>query len=73
MFKNVTEAEFQTIGPLYLHAVWYLPFTNGQRKHTVTCHFNDLQEVYHWATIPAYSVVPPIYKQSKKTYRHLSF
>ena len=35
-----TEAEFQTIGPLYLHAVWYSP-----RKHTVTYHFSDLQEV----------------------------
>ena len=44
--KNVTEAEFQTIGPLYLHAVWYLPFTNSPRKHTVTYHFSDLQEVY---------------------------
>ena len=27
----------------------------------------------HWATIPACSVVPPIYKQSKKTYCHVSF
>ena len=45
--QNVTEAEFQTIGPpLYLHAVWYLPFTNSPRKHTVTYHFSDLQEVY---------------------------
>ena len=44
--KNVTEAEFQTIGPLYLYAVWYLPFTNNPRKHTVTYHFSDLQEVY---------------------------
>ena len=26
----------------------------------------------HWA-IPACSVVPPIYKQSKKTYCHISF
>ena len=31
---------------LYLHAVWYLPFTNSPRKHTVTYHFSDLQEVY---------------------------
>ena len=45
-WKKVTEAEFQTIGPLYLHAVWYLPFTNSPRKHTVTYHFSDLQEVY---------------------------
>ena len=44
--KNVTEAEFQTIGPLYLHAVWYLPFTNSPRKHTVTYRFCDLQEVH---------------------------
>ena len=44
--SRVTEAEFQTIGPLYLHAVWYLPFTNSPRKHTVTYHFSDLQEVY---------------------------
>ena len=44
--KKVTEAEFQTIGPLYLHAVWYLPFTKSPRKHTVTYHFSDLQEVY---------------------------
>ena len=36
----------QTIGPLYLHAVWYLPFTKHPRKHTVTYHFSDLQEVY---------------------------
>ena len=27
----------------------------------------------HWATIAAYSVVPHIYKQSKKTYCHVSF
>ena len=27
----------------------------------------------HWFTIPACSVVPPIYKQSKKTYCHVSF
>ena len=27
----------------------------------------------HWASIPACSVVPPIYKQSKKTYCHMSF
>ena len=44
--KKVTEAKVQTIGPLYLHAVWYLPFTNSPRKHTVTYHFSDLQEVY---------------------------
>ena len=44
--KKVTEAKFQTIGPLYLHAVWYLPFTKSPRKHTVTYHFSDLQEVY---------------------------
>ena len=46
IFKNVTEAEFQTIGPLYLHVVWYLPFTKSPRKHTVTYHFIGLQEVY---------------------------
>ena len=44
--KNVTEAEFQTIGPLYLHAVWYFPYTYSPRKHTVTYHFSDLLEVY---------------------------
>ena len=44
--KKVTEAEFQTFGPLYLHAVWYLPFTNSPIKHTVTYNFSDLQEVY---------------------------
>ena len=27
----------------------------------------------HWASIPACSVVPPIYKTSKKTYCHISF
>ena len=27
----------------------------------------------HWAIIPAGCVVPPIYKQSKKTYCHISF
>ena len=27
----------------------------------------------HWATIPACSVVPPIYKQSKKSCCHVSF
>ena len=26
--------------------MWYLPFTNSPRKHTVTYHFSDLQEVY---------------------------
>ena len=31
---------------LYLHAVWYLPFTNSPRKHTVTYHFSGLQAVY---------------------------
>ena len=45
-FKKVTKEEFQTIGPLYLHAVWYLQFTNSPRKHTVTYHFSELQEVY---------------------------
>ena len=45
-YQNVTEAEFQTIGPLHLHAVWYLRFTNSPRKPTVTYHFSDLQEVY---------------------------
>ena len=89
--KKVTEAEFQTIGPLYLHAVWYLPFTNSPRKHTVTYHFrchytksnpiDDHSNIFkkgyrsrisnHWASIPACSVVPPIYKQSKKTYCHV--
>ena len=44
--KKVTESEFQTIGPLYLHAVWYLPFINSPRKDTVTYHFSDLHEVY---------------------------
>ena len=42
IFKKVTEAEFQTIGPLYLHALWYLPFTNNLRKHTVTYHFSEV-------------------------------
>ena len=89
-----TETEFQTIGPLYLHAVLYLPFTNSPRKHTVTyyfrCHYTKsnpiddhsntyLQKCYrsrisnHWAIIPACSVEHPIYKQSKKTYCHISF
>ena len=27
----------------------------------------------HWATIPACSVIPSIYKQSKKKYCHVSF
>ena len=27
----------------------------------------------HWATMTACNVVPPIYKQSKKTYCHISF
>ena len=26
--------------------LWYLPFANSPRKHTVTYHFSDLQEVY---------------------------
>ena len=26
--------------------MWYLTFTNSPRKHTVTYHFSDLQEVY---------------------------
>ena len=26
--------------------MWYLPFTKSPRKHTVTYHFSDLQEVY---------------------------
>ena len=30
--NKVTEAEFQTIGPLYLHTVWYLPFTNSDTR-----------------------------------------
>ena len=29
-----------------MHAVWYLPFTNSPKKHIVTYHFSDLQEVY---------------------------
>ena len=28
-------------------AVWYLPFIKSPRKHTVTYHFRDLQEVYN--------------------------
>ena len=27
--------------------MWYLPFTNSPRKHTVTYHFSDLQKVYN--------------------------
>ena len=30
-----------------MQCVWYLPFTNSPRKHTVTYHFSDLQEVYN--------------------------
>ena len=45
--KKVTEAEFQTVGPLYLHAVCGTShLTNSPRKHTVTYHFSDLQKVY---------------------------
>ena len=33
---HLQKAEFQTFGPLYLHALWYLPFTNSPRKHNVT-------------------------------------
>ena len=44
--KKLQKQKFQTIGPLYLHAVRYLPFTNSPRKHTVTYHFSDLHEVY---------------------------
>ena len=29
-----------------MHAVWYFPFTNSPRKHTITYHFSDLEEVY---------------------------
>ena len=36
---KVTEAKFQTIGPLYQQSVWYLPFTNSPRKHT-DCHIS---------------------------------
>ena len=46
--SNISSKRLQmhNFKPLYLHAVWYLPFTNSPRKHTVTYHFSDLQEVY---------------------------
>ena len=43
---KLQKQNFKPFGPLYLHTVWYLPFTNSPRKHTVTYHFSDLQEVY---------------------------
>ena len=49
-YSKVTEA-FQTTGPIYLRAVWYLPFINSPRNLIVTYNFSDLQEVYsdnHW-------------------------
>ena len=45
--KKLQKQNFKRFGPLYLHAVWYLPFTNSPRKHTVTYHFSVLQEVYN--------------------------
>ena len=33
--KKRYRSRISNIGPLYLHAVWYLPFTNSPRKHTV--------------------------------------
>ena len=36
----------ETTGPVYLHAVWYLPFTHSPWTPTVTYHFRDLQDVY---------------------------
>ena len=46
--KKVTEAAFQTTGPVHLHAVSYLSFINSSRNPstTVTYHFSDSQEVY---------------------------
>ena len=43
-FIKVTEAAFQTTGPVYLHAVWYLPFRNSPRNPTVTYYLSELEE-----------------------------
>ena len=43
---KVREEAFQTTGPVYQHAVQYLPFINSLRNHTVTHYFSDLQDVY---------------------------
>ena len=36
----------KTTGPVYLHAVWYLPFIYSPRNPTVTYHFSDLHDLY---------------------------
>ena len=47
MFKKVTEAEFQTIGAT-IPACSVVPSIYKQsKKHTVTYHFSNLQEVYN--------------------------
>ena len=38
--KKLQKQNFKPLG------MWYLPFTKSPRKHTVTYHFSDLQEVY---------------------------
>ena len=60
--KTLQKQNLKTIGPLYPHAVWYLPFTNRPRKHAVTYHFSDLQEVY--------SGNRQIYKKCQLQYLH---
>ena len=63
IFKKVTEAEFQTIGPLYLHAVWYLPFTKS--KETYCHHFSDLQwqpSDPHKMSVAIFTTTPDINK-----------
>ena len=44
--SNISSKKLQKQNFKPLGAVWYLPFTNSPRKHTVTCNFSDLQEVY---------------------------
>ena len=44
--KNLQKQNFKPLGHYTCNAVWYLPFTNSPRKHTVAYHFSDLQEVY---------------------------
>ena len=71
-----------TLNTFYFTVIWRRTYGKGvitPNQIPLTTIVTYLQKSYrsrisnHWATIPACSVVPPIYKTSKKTYCHVSF
>ena len=65
--RKGTVRELQCVGVITPNKIPLMAIVTYLQK----CYRNRISN--HWATIPACSVVPPIYKQSKKTYCHVSF